>query len=77
MHFDKTSLKKRNPQQQKISRNATKTTGKLCGKNAQLATLKCGATPTIGTGSEPFYCYVITTNSRRIHSQVGRATEHK
>jgi len=39
MHFDKTSPKKRNPQQQKISRNATKKTAQLCGKTAQLATL--------------------------------------
>jgi len=39
MHFDKTSPKKRNPQQQKKSRNATKQPAQLCEKNAQLATL--------------------------------------
>jgi len=39
MNFDKTSTKNRNPQQQKVSRNATKKTAQLCGKSAQLATL--------------------------------------
>jgi len=34
-----TSPKKRNPQQQKKSRNATKKTAQLCGKTTQLATL--------------------------------------
>jgi len=38
-HFDKTSPENRNPQQRKISRNATKKTAQLCGKTAQLATL--------------------------------------
>jgi len=39
MHSDQTSPKKRNPQQQKKSRNTTKKTAQLCGKTAQLATL--------------------------------------
>jgi len=39
MNFDKTSPKKRNLQQQKISRNATKITAQLCEKTTQLATL--------------------------------------
>jgi len=38
-NFDKTSPNNRNPQQQKISRNATKKTAHLCEKTAQLATL--------------------------------------
>jgi len=39
MHFDKTSPKKRNPQQQKISRNATKKPAQLCGRTVRQATL--------------------------------------
>jgi len=39
MNFDKTNPINRNPQQQKISRNATKKTAQLCGKTVQLATL--------------------------------------